>query len=212
MATAAEARARNAEQSSWNYLCGKAAFDAAVEAAQLYLQALHLADHPADQARLRAKCNELLTRSEQLRQDRAQLFDPEKPVSKRTLTTREKIILVEGSMLNGFRFPIWERAPEPVEFELKEGQEQFVDYPVLQLSPLQLECFAGWKRPKEALGGIEIVRHGGKLPNTPTMTRSKKVDLVQDMTSDCSVVASLCAVTARAERGHPKVSDRTYRS
>lgn len=210
MVTTAEAKARNAEQSSWNCLSGKAAFDAAVEAAELYLQALNLADNPTDRARLSAKFNELLTRSEQLKQDRAQLLDPEKPVSKRTLTTREKIILVEGSKLNGFKFPIWERTPEPVEFELKEGQGLFVDYPPLQLSPLQLESFAGWKRPKEALGGIEIMRDGDKLPNTPTMTRLKKVDLVQDMTSDCSVVASLCAGTARAERGHPRVSYCTY--
>jgi calpain-7 len=206
MAAAAEAKAREAEQSTWNGLSGKAAFDAAVEAAELYLQALKLADNRTDRARLSAKCKELLSRSEQLRGDRAPLLDPEKPVSKRTLTTREKIILVEGSKLNGFKFPIWESDPEPMEFELKDGQEQFIDTPRLQLSTLQLESFAGWKRPREALAGIEIMRDGEKLPNTPTMARLKKVDLVQDMTSDCSVVASLCAGTARAERGHPRVS------
>lgn len=32
-----------------------------------------------------------------------------------------------------------------------------------------------------------------------------RVDLVQDVTSDCSVVASLCALTARVERGHSNV-------
>ena len=32
-----------------------------------------------------------------------------------------------------------------------------------------------------------------------------QIDLVQDLTNDCSVVASLCAGTARAERGHPSV-------
>ena len=31
------------------------------------------------------------------------------------------------------------------------------------------------------------------------------MDLVQDVTTDCSVVASLCAVNARSERGHLKV-------
>jgi hypothetical protein len=31
------------------------------------------------------------------------------------------------------------------------------------------------------------------------------VDLVQDITTDCSVVASLCAGTARASKGHGKV-------
>lgn len=31
------------------------------------------------------------------------------------------------------------------------------------------------------------------------------IDLVQDITTDCSVVASLCAGTARALKGHGKV-------
>ena len=206
MAAAVEAKARDAEQSARKALSPKAAFEAAVEATELYLQALKLADNRTDRARLSAKCKELLDRTEQLKGDRSQPIDPEQPISKRTLTIREKIILVEGTKLNGFKFPIWENSPGPEEFELKSGQEQFVDSPCLQLSPLQLESFAGWKRPTEALAGIEIMRDGEKLPNTPTMARLRKVDLVQDMTSDCSVVASLCAGTARAERGHARVS------
>ena len=206
MSAAAEAKARDAEQSTCHGASGNVAFHAAVEAAELYLQALKLADNRTDRARLSAKCKELLSRSEQLRADRSQPNDPEQPLSKRPLTTREKIVLVEGSMVNGFKFPIWERAPDPALFELQDGQEPFVDSPPLQLSSLQLESFAGWKRPREALAGIEIVRDGEKLPNIPTMSRLKTVDLVQDMTSDCSVVASLCAGTARAERGHARVS------
>lgn len=37
------------------------------------------------------------------------------------------------------------------------------------------------------------------------MNFSRKIDLVQDAATDCSVVASLSAVTARAELGHAKV-------
>ena len=37
------------------------------------------------------------------------------------------------------------------------------------------------------------------------MEAIKPVDLVQDITTDCSVVASLCAGTARASKGHTKV-------
>jgi calpain-7 len=37
------------------------------------------------------------------------------------------------------------------------------------------------------------------------MTAEGKIDLVQDVTEDCSVVASLCAITARAERGYTEV-------
>lgn len=36
----------------------------------------------------------------------------------------------------------------------------------------------------------------------------EKIDLVQDITTDCSVVASLCAGTARALKGHGQVSLR----
>lgn len=37
------------------------------------------------------------------------------------------------------------------------------------------------------------------------MVGEGRVDLVQDVTADCSVVASLCAITARAERVQSKV-------
>ncbi|KAL8812491.1 MAG: hypothetical protein Q9200_000986 [Gallowayella weberi] len=37
------------------------------------------------------------------------------------------------------------------------------------------------------------------------MTANESVDLVQDVTSDCSVVASLCASSARAEKGHSAI-------
>lgn len=39
------------------------------------------------------------------------------------------------------------------------------------------------------------------------MVNSKPMDLVQAITTDCSVVASLCAAAAREERGHHKVHD-----
>jgi calpain-7 len=37
------------------------------------------------------------------------------------------------------------------------------------------------------------------------MSFSRKIDLVQDAATDCSVVASLCAGVARAQRGHAKI-------
>lgn len=38
------------------------------------------------------------------------------------------------------------------------------------------------------------------------MIAAYDIDLVQDITTDCSVVASLCAGTARARKGHGEVS------
>lgn len=221
--TATEFKARNAEHKVLQATSSRQAFAASIRAAELYMQALKLADNPTDRSRLEAKCKDLLDRSEQFKEqsthtgpngslnardsDRPYQVrrDRKEPLSNRALTTREKIILVEGSKLNGFKFPIWEQPPKDAEFELNDGQQQFVDSPPLQLSALQLESFGGWKRPKEALAGIEIIRDGQKLPNDPTMESADRIDLVQDMTSDCSVVASLCAGSSRAERGHPKV-------
>lgn len=70
-----------------------------------------------------------------------------------------------------------------------------------RLSKTQLEVLDCWRRPGEFL---EAPDTGESL--TPTMLADEKTDLVQDITSDCSVVASLCAVTARNERGHSNVT------
>lgn len=61
----------------------------------------------------------------------------------------------------------------------------------LNLSDIQKETFGGWKRPAEN--------------GNASMMVANDVDLVQDITTDCSVVASLCAGTARASKGHGKV-------
>lgn len=42
----------------------------------------------------------------------------------------------------------------------------------------------------------------------PTMVADKSIDLVQDVTADCSVVASLCAAVARAGDGFEKVASK----
>lgn len=44
------------------------------------------------------------------------------PEVRRALTTREKIILLEGSKLHGFVFPPWTSPPSRSEFELGVGE------------------------------------------------------------------------------------------
>lgn len=171
------------------------------------MQALRHASNGSDKARLDSKCKELIRKAEVVKE---QSLKPEEsalkqPTSNRKLTTREEIIILEGSKLNGFVFPPWKDDPSPEEFVLKEGQEPFTDSSSLGLSPVQLKTFGGWKRPWEAFANIEISENGVKLPTKPTMRGVERIDLVQDMTSDCSVVASLCAGSARAGRGHARV-------
>jgi len=75
----------------------------------------------------------------------------------------------------------------------------------LRLSSSQMEVFDGWKRPADVFSTPTLGVKDGDTERGPTMVSHAKVDLVQDITTDCSVVASLCAGTARAERGHAKV-------
>jgi calpain-7 len=224
----AETRARNAEQALLLRKEQSVDLEATINVAELYMKALRLAENPVDRKRVDLKCKALLLRAERLKESdnvRAQprnetplggnsrsviRQDMRQPEQSRKLTTRENIIILEGSKLNGFVFKPWKEAPSPEDFELQEGESLFVDIAELPLSPCQLRSFAGWKRPKEALGRIEISQDGRLLPTEPVMGKVGRVDLVQDMTSDCSVVASLCAATSRAERGHPKVGRILY--
>lgn len=214
-----EARARQAEAQIHDAKTQDASLASTISAAELWMKALKLADNGSDRKRIDGKCKELLSSAEKIKkahlkagteQDTPSTIIPHSsksapPMSTREPSTREKIIVLEGAKLNGFVFKAWECAPSPGEFVLNDVDDLFEDNPVLPLSEFQLESFAGWKRPQQALasrGGAD----GQSEAATPTMVKgSAKIDLVQDMISDCSVVASLCAATARAERGHSKV-------
>lgn len=205
-----EVQARTVENSINAKKSQDAALEATIRSVELYMQALRFADNPSDRKRLDKKCKDLLNRAEQLKSQND--FSPKHlsvhsnpplaPISTRTLTKREQIILLEGGLLNGFKFRPWDQAPFPNEFELRDGGEPFTDSPELSLSSTQIESFAGWKRPIEALA---MLPGSGNASHEPFMDRRGKVDLVQDLTSDCSVVASLCAASARADQGHTKV-------
>lgn len=72
----------------------------------------------------------------------------------------------------------------------------------LELSGAQREIFAGWKRASDTFRPPSDSEAGNR---EVSMTAVHEIDLVQDITTDCSVVASLCASTVRALKGHGKV-------
>lgn len=94
------------------------------------MRALRLA--PADDKKeLDSKCKELLTRAEKIKaaadwksvaRQTVPIPNLRPPTSKRKLTTREEIIILEGAKLNGFIFPPWDRAPLPSEFVTSDGE------------------------------------------------------------------------------------------
>ena len=69
------------------------------------------------------------------------------------------------------------------------------------LSAVQLDVFDAWRRPNELLS-----TSGPAQARFSTMLAHHRIDLVQDITTDCSVVASLCAATARTERANADVT------
>lgn len=92
------------------------------------MRALNLAS-VEDKQTLDFKCKELLTRAEKIKtaedwQSAARARRTtglRAPASKRKLTTREEIIILEGAKLNGFIFPPWKSSPSPQEFVIAEG-------------------------------------------------------------------------------------------
>ncbi|KAF2827642.1 cysteine proteinase [Ophiobolus disseminans] len=126
------------------------------------------------------------------------------PVSTRKRSKREDIILLKASMVNGYKCPPWEKTPSPTEFVPQQGAEHFTDTHDLSLSPYQQQFFQGWLRAIHAVPPPYIFG-GDRKGIAPLMSSSRTIDLVQDAASDCSVVTSLCAAIARAERGHDQM-------
>jgi calpain-7 len=124
------------------------ALDAAIHAAENALKALSLARNADDKAQFRTRAKEFMGEAESIKKNvawrptsthpkdvaNASTISPvsgvakflREPRSTRTLTTREKIILVRATFLNGTKFPMWETAPFASEFELTEIGKLFV--------------------------------------------------------------------------------------
>ena len=84
----------------------------------------------------------------------------------------------------------------------------------LRLSDSQASMLQGWLRPDQALPppnvNVTALNQASYRNLKPTMRRADRTDLVQDAATDCSLVASLCAAVARAEKGHPRVSNLPF--
>ncbi|OCK78271.1 cysteine proteinase [Lepidopterella palustris CBS 459.81] len=135
---------------------------------------------------------------------RTQIRNLVEPISTRKLPKKEEILLLKSSKVNGFTFAPWNAPPKSSDFMLPNGADSFLDIPALDISAHQLQFFDGWVRAKEALPPPTWFPNG-RGDMGPVMSVDCSIDLVQDATTDCSVVASLCAGIARSERGHVKM-------
>ncbi|KAF4556147.1 Calpain family cysteine protease-like protein [Elsinoe fawcettii] len=126
------------------------------------------------------------------------------PISTRQFSKTEQIIILKASYVNGSKFPPWQGTPDASEFNPKPGEPFFQDTTVFDLSRTQQTSLDGWKRPHEALPPPTWQSNGRTRPE-PTMFPTEAIDFVQDAATDCSVVASMCAGVARAQKGHSRL-------
>ncbi len=125
------------------------ALKASIVAAEKYMQALKLTVLDNERNYLRQRCNALLkqaeliknteqwepsnplssSKSSKIASSEHGLMKSSQPVSCRSLSKREQIILLEGSKLNGSIFPPWKSTPDRTEFDLnlEQGKFMYVD-------------------------------------------------------------------------------------
>ncbi|KAG5936659.1 hypothetical protein E4U53_000177 [Claviceps sorghi] len=177
---------------------GRTALEHAIKAAELYMKAAEQVLDKVDAARLRQKCQEQIVYAEKLKARLA----PAAPAAQSPSTlsaSKASRILLQGSKLHKCDFPPWNQDPIPVEFERNlDNDPQFMsrhltirDDTVFTLSPTQIENFAAWMKPDELFK--TSINSSQQLPEDVMMQTSDNSDLVQDITTDCSVVASLSA-------------------
>lgn len=96
------------------------------------MKAIKLANSSTERARLKEKCLNILAKAEEIKkieQWQPQTGHPSTvrtpseitrvPQSRRQLSTREEVILLEGSKLHGLIFPPWKSEPDEQEFAAK---------------------------------------------------------------------------------------------
>lgn len=112
------------------------------------MDALRISTSPKEKRKYDTKCKELLSIAERIKKlkDSQRRFGLEttnsgsnrsgrsssastsprgEPISTRSLSNREQIILLENSKLNGSVFPPWSALPEPEEFEQHDEGELY---------------------------------------------------------------------------------------
>ncbi|KAK1751923.1 hypothetical protein QBC47DRAFT_405929 [Echria macrotheca] len=172
---------------------GDEALQHAIAAAELYMQAAAKASSAAERVRLSRRSNDVIMLGERLKANAkaaAAASRPPVPESTRLLTTAEKTIVLKASRLHGNVFPPWESPPDPAVFSQPGTDgDAYIDPSPFSLSAEQQAIFLRWQRPDEILSPSK----DGGVSNHTTQDSTSEIDLAQDLATDCSVVASLCA-------------------
>ncbi|KAG6004891.1 hypothetical protein E4U21_000618 [Claviceps maximensis] len=176
---------------------GRNALEHAIKAAELYMKAAEKEPNKVDAARLRQKCQEQIVYAEKLKAHFASTASTAPTIHATQYplilsSSKTSDILIQSSKLHKCEFPPWSQDPTSTDFERNQDNSSgFIDDTIFTLSPAQIENFAAWMRPDEL---FKTGANFSQQPNEDAMMQtSDNSDLVQDITTDCSVVASLSA-------------------
>lgn len=179
----------------------------AIAAADLYMSAYKEIGtrQSGRKTSLRRKFEELVVLAEQLKVQKP----PQLKTADNKMTEEEQFILNQSSDLHGNHFQPWGSNPPEGQFAISCGSGLFTyvspcnflqmypdpgdrgrDSAEYVMSELQQSILDGWKRPAVLLTASERSRESWEAA---LMAPAGVCDLVQDITTDCSVVASLCA-------------------
>lgn len=118
------------------------ALELAIRAAETSMRALSLVKDPNEKVKYSTRAQQLMRQAEQIKhsgewrnsapsipaqpslaKDKVRLL--KEPVNSRKLPTKERILLLKASYLNGVRFPPWDGPPSDSEFVWKPGEALF---------------------------------------------------------------------------------------
>ncbi|KAK1640275.1 PALB protein [Colletotrichum phormii] len=189
---------------------GREALNHAIAAADLYMKAAHEATSPADRSRFRKKCAGLISLAEKLKSSPKTASSSLTQTTAATITSasnpschvrhvpsNERTILLRSSRLHGNIFPPWQAEPNDDNFSLSQGQNVFSDPAEYTMSARQESILEAWQRPVDQAREDTI--------DEDFMHSESDCDLVQDVTTDCSVVASLCAAMKILQGGRQSI-------
>ncbi|KAF2150247.1 cysteine proteinase [Myriangium duriaei CBS 260.36] len=166
---------------------------------------LKLTTNPTSKKAESANVKNLLDHAERIKSTnewKAFMFDLSLPESNKQPSKAEQILLLRASLVNGAKYPPWQAQPAASEFELGSDGKPFKDDFAFKLSYSQSESLAGWEHASKALPPPSWNSVNPATVTTTTDAASvATIDLVQDAATDCSVVASMCAVLARFQKG-----------
>jgi calpain-7 len=125
----------------------------------------------------------------------------EEPLNNRPISNSEHLVMLRASKIYGQIYKPWTKLPTPEDFA---KTTILSDQTSLTIPSPFLNEFVGWLKPEKAFPTNQLFPESGGLE--PTMKAEKPINLVQDAALDCSLVAGLCALVGRIQRGYPSVS------